>query len=245
MFVIVGTMFFAPMIVPAGTINTVLVPHALLLVAPDPAYYFWIPQYILTSFAITAIIFIVIAKLIIRKRPQAKGVDWRTFSYPLLALTSTFVVFKAIVPDRDIPLSITTAAVERAYGSSIDAVIALHRIEDATQQGTAVADLKSRFSEDAAIIHVSLEDPGHAGGVYGQVFYFYQDDLSPPSKTCSGTVPPEQKGLQRCSWKGGGTSRRNVIRYMRGFSLDDEELVVVFEFDFKAMGKTLRDLPHG
>ena len=239
--VVLGTLAFAPMLVPAGTIMTAWVPHGLLLVNFDFGYYLHTAKYALPSFGITATIFGVVGFLSIRKKPSSLKIDSVTFALPVLVAAITFGAYKLAFPDRDIPEKISTATVEQAYGQKLDEVISLHSMSDPIVQQQAIDELKVYFENEPAVIHVSLEDPGYPHSVSGQLFYFYQDDLSPPSKSCSGAAPPEQKGLIRCSWKGGGASRRNVLKYTRRFEFEGERLSIIIEFDFKALMRTLPD----
>lgn len=240
-FAVLATVAFAPMLVPAGTIMTAWVPHGLLLVHFDLGYYLHFAKYAFPSFAITAFVFSVAAVVWIRKKPERIKVGLTTFAFPAVVLAVTVGTYQYSFPDRDIPPKINTAAVERAYGAKLDDVISLHSIPDPEEQRRRVEELKADFASDPSVIHISLEDPGHRGSVYGRIFYFYQDDRRPTNKSCSGANPPEQEGLIRCSWKGGGASRRNVIKYTRRFQYGDERLEIIIEFEFKEL---LRSLPE-
>jgi hypothetical protein len=239
--VVLCTLAFAPMLVPAGTIMTAWVPHGLLLIHVDFAYYLHTAKYAFPSFGITATIFSVFAFLSIREKPTALRINWATFAFPAFVVAISFGAYKLAFPDRDIPEKINTAAIEQAYGAKLDEVISLHNMSDPIVQQQVGEELKMHFDDDPSVIYVSLEDPGYPHTVSGQLFYFYQDDLNPPSKSCSGAAPPEQKGLIRCSWKGGGANRRNVVKYTRRFTYGDERLFVVIEFDFKELMRSLPD----
>src|SRR5437762_1105024 len=52
-----GALVFAPMLVPAGTIFVVWVPHFLLLAEPNVGYYIRLARYVVPSFVATAAVF--------------------------------------------------------------------------------------------------------------------------------------------------------------------------------------------
>ncbi|MEO1202522.1 MAG: hypothetical protein AAFX10_07435 [Pseudomonadota bacterium] len=149
------------------------------------------------------------------------------------------VVESALSGYRRISPDVTTESVELRYGESLDEVVALHTAPTEQDRRRRVDALESRFSEDPAVIHVSVEDPGEPGSVYGRVFHFYQDGRSPAGKSCSGAVPPEQEGLIRCSWDIEGYDDDNVIKYTRRSEFEGELLEVIVEFDYDELRRAL------
>ena len=238
-FAFLAALLFAPVIVAAGTINVAWVPHALLFLDFDLSYYAHFGKYVFSSLAITFLVMGIGAWAGIREAMPARAPSRRVVLLSLFAIATTILAYVLAFPQRDIPEIITTAAIERLFGDRLDDVVALHDLSDPEAKRRGADELKAAFSSDAAIIHVALEDPGYQHTVYGNAFYFYQDDLQPTNTSCSGASPPEQVGLIRCSWKGGGADRRNVIRYRRFFVFEDERLELIVEFDFDELRDAL------
>lgn len=238
-FAVLATVLFAPMIASAGTIMVVWVPHGVLFLEFDPGYYAHFAEYAFPSLAITLLVMGIGAWVGIHEAVPVRKPSRRAVVLPFVAVAATILAYVWAFPNREIPDRITTAAVERAYGDMFDNVIALHDLVDPEAKRLRAEELKAAFTSDDAIIHVALEDPGYRHAVFGEALYFYRDNLRPTNKSCSGASPPEQERLIRCSWKGGGADRRNVLKYRRYFEFDGERLELIVEFDFDELSDVL------
>ena len=89
LFVAIGTLGLAPMLVPAGTIMAAWVPHGLLLTMPDIGYYFRFARFVFQSFAMTAAIFGLIAWWRIKDEAKPLHVTWMTFVVPIVVAGTT------------------------------------------------------------------------------------------------------------------------------------------------------------
>lgn len=135
-----------------------------------------------------------------------------------------------------ISTSLTTASVEGRYGRTFDDIIQLHSVVDDSTRDARSLDLERRLESERAIWLVQLQDPDENGSVYGSVFSYRQPGLpSSSGSSCSGSAPPEQEGMIRCTWKGEGFGNDNVIKYTRKFTHGSEQLSLVVHFDYAAL----------
>ena len=136
--------------------------------------------------------------------------------------------------------SLTTASVEGRYGRTFDDIIQLHSVVDESTRDARSLDLERRLEGERAIWLVQLQDPGKNGSVYGSVFSYRKPGLpSSSGVSCSGSAPPEQEGMIRCTWKGEGFGHDNVIKYTRMFTHGSEQLSLIVHFDYAALLATV------
>jgi hypothetical protein len=228
LFVALGTIGLAPMLVPAGTIMAAWVPHGLLLLMPDLSYYFRFLRVVVTSFAVTAVVLGLAAWWLVRRDVRPVKASWTTLVVPFLVIGGVALLYRHSFPNRDIPAHVTTQAIESAYGKELDAVAALSGLEDPEQRRSAVAKLRREFESDPAVLRVSY--PGSTGVVRGDIFHYRRGE-SPPSISCSGVPPAEQRGLIRCTWSYGRFERADVLKYSRSARREGSADVVI-EFDY-------------
>lgn len=224
LFVLVGTLAFAPMVVPAGTIMAALVPHGMLLGVPDLGYYLRFSGFVFPSFAITAALFGLLSWWLVRPDVNPPKRNWANFGMPVTVLILIIGLYSYRFPDRDIAPALTTQAIEDAYGRSLDDVIALLSIDDVERRRVEVTRLKSVFESDSAVLQVMLRD--------ADTTFHYQKGTSPSGWSCSGGDALDQHGLMRCTWEYGTLDRRDVLSYVRRFPHKAEALGVVIQFDY-------------
>ena len=83
LFIIIGTLGFAPMIVPAGIIFVAWAPHGLLLLTPNIDYYVRFSSYVIPSFIITGIVFSVISYWAVKAVQENLALNRKTFILPI------------------------------------------------------------------------------------------------------------------------------------------------------------------
>ena len=223
LFVVIGTMGLAPMLVPAGTIMAAWVPHGLLLLTPDIGYYVRFSRVVVPSFALTAAALGLVAWWRIRGDVRPVRVNWATFVGPIAVFGVIAGLYRYSIPDRDLPAPVTIQAVESAYGDELDAVAALSEIDDSEQRRSAVAELQSAFESDPAVLRVSY--PGTTGVIRGEIFYYLKGE-SPSGASCSGAQP----GLMRCTWSYDTSERLDVLRYSRSIAQGEEAADIAIDF---------------
>jgi hypothetical protein len=224
LFVLVGTLGFAPMVVPAGTIMAALVPHGMLLGMPDLGYYLRFSGFVFPSFAITAALFGLLSWWLVRPDANPPKRNWANFGMPVAILIVIIGLYSYRFPDRDVAPALTTQAIENAYGRSLDDVIALLSIDDVERQRAEVTRLKSVFESDPAVLQVILRDAATT--------FHYQKGTAPSGWSCSGNEVLDQRGLMRCTWEYATSDRRDVLSYARRFPHNAEGLSVVIQFEY-------------
>jgi hypothetical protein len=224
LFVLVGTLGFAPMVVPAGTIMAALVPHGLLLGMPELGYYFRFSGFVFPSFAITAALFGLLSWWLVRPDVSPPKRNWATFGMPVAVLIVIIGLYSYRFPDRDIAPALTTQGIENAYGQKLDDVIGLLSIDDVERRRAEVTRLESVFESDTAVIQVMLRDT--------DTTFHYQKGIAPSGWSCSGGDALDQLGLMRCTWEYGTSDRRDVLSYVRRFPHNAEALAVVIQFEY-------------
>jgi hypothetical protein len=207
--------------------------------APNLGYYFRFARYVIPSFAITAAIFWIAARLWVVRR-EALRVRWLTLAPPLAALVLIVGVYRYTLPSRDIPRSLDRSALETTYGESLDDVVALLAIDAADQRQAEIARLHALFQTDRRVLRVSVEGPGLPHWSSGETFYHLNTE-APPSASCSGPASSRQSGLMRCTWTYGAVNRRDVLRYERSFEQDKKDRRVIIELDYDEALKLVAD----
>lgn len=227
LFVLMGTLAFAPMVAPAATILSTWVPHGLLLIMPELGYYLRFAHIVFPSFVITAGVFAVVAWWLIRANTPPLKPNWATIVIPIIVATLVISLYRFVVPDSDIPADLTTDAIESAYGDQLDAVVSLLAFQDSERKERETERLRRVFDADDAVVRVYLQAPSAVGDTSDNAFS-YLKGRSPPSTSCSGSYR-----LMRCIWSYDTFDQKKTLRYRRIFEFAEEALAVEIEFDYE------------
>jgi len=255
LFVLIGTLTLAPMLIPAATIMTAWVPHGMLIVMGPtelPAYYVQLARYVVPSFAVTGLVFWVLARQWVgADRTRGQSI-WLTLAAPLVVGLLIILTYRYAIPSNDIPAYLTHQSIEHAYGERLDEVRALVDIDDAQLRIPATQRLSSLFEADPVVLEVGLQVPT-TNDPYNQTFYFLRG-ASPLHRSSYGASrPPDQQRLRRETWeyregdpfvgecakKFLGSIRncreRNVLKYLRPITVADETLYIDIAFDYEGV----------
>jgi hypothetical protein len=234
LFVLLGTLLLTPVIVPAGIINVIWVPHSVVLLTPDVGYYVHFARFVFPSFALTATILLAFAWWRVKGDVHPLQFNWTTIAVPIVVATLIVGLFRYFVPDERISPKITTPVLDEMYGQHFEDVIALPNIEELAHQKSEVNRLQKEFRNHRAVILISLDDPRTRGSATGQLFYYLRDER-PPSASCSGVSTGDQVGLSRCTWSYGTFNNLDVLQYKLKIDHDDEDLVLFIDFDYEEL----------
>ena len=235
-FVFIGLVTFglSPMLVPAGTIMTALVPHGVLLAMPELGYYIQFARYVFPSFLVTGVIAGLISLKFVTLN-EAIEFKWKLLIAPTVVLAICVTSYLVVIPERNMPSYLNHDVIEEQYGVYLNNVIELLRSEE--KHRTRETDrLRAVFAAKSEIFSVSLEEPDTKGTVYGKTFHYIRDK-SPPSSACSrsGPIPEGQKNLMRCTLDYGTFSKVEVLRYTREFQFKDENLLLLVQFEYEKL----------
>ena len=174
LFVLIGTLTLAPMLIPAATIMTAWVPHGMLIVMGPtelPAYYVQVARYVVPSFAVTGLVFWVLARQWVgADRTRGQSI-WLTLAAPLVVGLLIILTYRYAIPSNDIPAYLTHQSIEHAYGERLDEVRALVDIDDAQPRIPVTQRLSSLFEADPVVLEVGLQVPT-TNDPYNQRFTF-------------------------------------------------------------------------
>jgi len=264
LFVSLGTIILAPMLIPVATIMTGWVPHGLLMLMSTEliGYYAQVPQYVFPSFAITAVMFGLVTmgwQHTDTTKPQSKLI---TFTVPVLVILLMVATFRFFLPGNDIPEHLNHETVEAIYGQSLDEVVALLDMDDSEVRESAVTRLKGLFDSDSGVLRVHLQVNTSAvpdsNPVYDDVFFYQEPGFKSSSGFSRANVTDAQRYLRRLSWSYRqsslffrqcatkwfsfvrGCGRRDVLEYSRRFTHQQETLSVQITFDYESMLSAIR-----
>lgn len=225
-FVLLGTLGFSPMIVPAGIILIAWVPHGLLVTTLDIGYYVQFARFVFPSFVFTALVFTLIAIRTIREDAVAPKFKWHSLLIPIFAGFLVFSVYRLFVPDRDVSQGLSGEAIESEYGEELDAVASLLGMESSSLRKGEAERLRAFFDGEDSVVKVYLQTPS-AMEQSGESIFEYARGPSPRSESCSGSYL-----LMRCTWSFDTYQSMETLRYRRTFEFSGEKLVLEIEFEY-------------
>ena len=229
------------MLVPAGTIMVVWVPHGLLLLEPDVSYYVQLAEYVLPSFVASLILAAIASWKFVGSNERPIEFTWVSIAAPTLVIAICASAYKIAIPERGIPSNLNHDSLENLYGSHFDETIQTLQLTE-EHLDDEVSRLNEVFSKHPEILSVSLEEPNTRGTVFGSTFY-YAKDTNPPGSSCSrtGPIPENQRNLIRCTLDYGMLDKIDTLRYIRNFEYEDELLELEVQFDFEKVREVIDD----
>jgi hypothetical protein len=236
LFAVLGSIAFAPMLVPVATIYVGWVPNFLLLPSFDVFYYIRFATQVATSLLVTGAVFWVIARLFVASTTLKFG--WSTTALPIATLILVASIYRYRFPSRDIDRRIDPIALEAVYGERLDRVIGLLNIDDEAQRQSEITMLRSALQSDPSVLHVMLQDPALPFLPYRGIFDYRSVD-SPQGESCS-SAGPYRLILMRCTWEFSGFSQRQTLKYKRLVAHGGGSLQVVLDLDYEKVLEVIK-----
>ena len=244
-FTIVATLFFAPAIIPAGTIMTAVVPHGVLVIfgTLPMLHQPRLVNFAILSFTATLVVSAIASRLIIRPTPGGNEIGSTVSQLARLLIPAGVICLLiagliSLIPDRDIPPHIDRALVESHYGQLLDELATTLEQEDLLAARAERDRLAAVFESDELVFRVTLNDKRpDIDSFTRDVVYRERTETSSMSCSSGGDGKHIGEGLMRCTWSGRGISNIETLQYRRRFAHGDKAHVIEVHFHYPAFVK--------
>ena len=249
-FSIVAALTLAPMIVPAGTIMTALVPNALLLLSGSPPMLHQqrLVEFALMSFGITAVIALALSFGLFRPSRKPLRQRWSagrlaSIAAPGVGIVIAAAIMAAVFPGRDVPAHVDAELIERHYGRFLDRLAATVEIDDLDEVISIRRTIAAEIAEDPLVLKLRFHDDRlrDTAASNPAVFTLGLPGRKSGSGCSSATVGGKvQKGLMRCTWWIDGARDIETLRYRRVVQAGQKNETIEIEFDYRQFARHYR-----
>ena len=238
-FVALATTLLAPSIAPAG-ISIAYVPNGVLVALGGlpMLHQQQLVRFAVLSFLITAIISFGLSYFLIRESDIQEEADSRRVIAGVAQVTAVFAVFilfRATLPDREIPGSIDWTLIESVYGEDLDAVEALTLIDDLAQWQSEVTRLDGLIESDSSIVSLMTADESFERFQEGRQLFIGTPSTGGGCSSTGGRWNNDQ--MMRCTRQIANAGRTETLLYRRITDLDGNRTYIDVEFDYDELAR--------
>ena len=237
LFVCLGTLVTAPMLVPTSTITVGTMPNGPLVLDAIRTggsyidYLLHTAEFAFPSLGITACAFGLIAWRGIKADSGRIKPNWLRLTIPLGVLFVVLAAYGYAHPNWGIPGNLKHASVERVYGLHLREVAELLEISDSELLHKEIARLNEAFGSDVAVLGVSMWTADEHG-----IDYHYRRLERTRSSSCiRRALAEDTRRFWRCRWKWDGQNgRMDVLEYRRPYGLGKDKVTVTLDLEYDA-----------
>ncbi len=242
-FVALVTAGLAPSAAPGGIV-VVYIPNGVLLAlgSPPMLHQEKLVYFALLSFLATAVVSFLLSYLLVRPsktvgRPNSRA--YAAGAVQLVVVAAAFLVFRAVIPDREVAPSINWAFIESVYGERLDRIEAMAAIDDAVERDLEITALREWVLTEPTM--VSLKVSGAALKEQVRTSGPLTIGERKLSSGCSSTGDGAWRNdrLMRCSSEFEQRGKLDTLSYKRSSGPEENRVYIEVEFDYDRLLETV------